>query len=142
MKKITCVILVFSLFLMCGCSKRIDYDIKDSSVKITGRNNNTYLNPDNKEDGYCFVEINGVKYLPFGTQDKTITGDIVGDCIAYEDEDENCRYYEVIGHEEFIASFYTAGIMEQWEFFRSEKTIGEEVEIPSFIYDLGYDIWK
>lgn len=141
-KRISVLILALALLFLSGCAKKLDLEIKDSSVEINGRNNNTYYNPQNEDDTYCFVEINSRIYVPFGTQNGKITGDMVGECIAYEDGDSNVRYYEVIGNDDFIANYYVAGIMEQVSFWRAADTIGKSIEIPSFIEDLGYDIWK
>lgn len=143
-KRITALILALSLLSLAGCtkSKKLDLEIKESSIAITGRNENTYYSPVNEEDTYCFVEISDRIYVPFGTQNRTITGEMVGECIAYEQGDSNSRYYEVIGNDDFIANYYVAGIMEQVSFWRAADTIGKSIEIPSFIEDLGYDIWK
>lgn len=141
MKKAVTIFIILALLFLTACAKPIDLSIGKNAEEITGRNENTYTGV-SEDDTYCYVVINGEIFLPFGTQDSKITGDIIGECIAYEKGDSNSRYYEVKGHPEFVASFYTSGIMEQWEFFRSEKTLGEDIVIPSFIYDLDYEIWK
>lgn len=141
-KRISVLILALALLFLSGCAKKLDLEIKDSSVEITGRNNNTYYSPLSEEDTYCFVEINSKIYIPFGTQSGKITGEMVGECIAYEDSDSNSRYYEVIGNDNFIAAYYVGGVMEQIDFWRAADTIGTDIEIPSFIEELGYDIWK
>jgi hypothetical protein len=40
---------------------------------LSCNDDNTYLNPNDSEDSYSYVEIDGVIYLPYGTQGKTIT---------------------------------------------------------------------
>lgn len=45
---------------------------------------------------------------------------MIGECIAYEEDDDNQRYYEVIGTEDFIADYYVNGEMEQINFMRKE----------------------
>lgn len=142
MNKELIVCLLTICTLLSGCGKQINWDITDESIEIVDSNKNDYVNPNNKEDGYCFVEINGIIYLPYGVQNKTITGDMIGECIAYEEDDENERYYEVIGTDKFIASYYVNGEMEQVCFLRREDTIGYDIDIPNFIGDLGYEIWK
>ncbi len=67
---------------------------------------------------------------------------MIGECIAYEVDDENERYYEVIGTDMFIANYYVDGEMEQVCFLRREDTYGHDIVIPNFIDDLGYEIWK
>lgn len=139
-KLIACLLIICTL--LSGCGKQINWDITDESIEIGDSNKNDYVNPNNKEDGYCYVQINGIIYLPYGVQNMTITGDMIGECIAYEEDDENERYYEVIGTDKFIASYYVNGEMEQVCFLRREDTIGHDIDIPNFIDDLGYEIWK
>lgn len=139
-RQIVCLLIICTL--LGGCGKQINWDITDESMKIGNSNENEYVNPDNKEDGYCYVEINGIIYLPYGVQNKTITGDMIGECIAYEEDDENQRYYNVIGTDNFIAEYYVNGEMEQVSFLRRMDTIGKDIDIPGFIDDLGYEIWK
>ena len=139
-KLIVCLLIICTL--LSGCGKQINWEITDKSIKIRNSNENEYVNPNNKEDGYCYVEINGILYLPYGVQNKTITGDMIGECIAYEEDDENQRYYKVIGTDNFIAGYYVNGIMEQVSFLRRIDTIGNDIDIPDFIDDLGYEIWK
>jgi hypothetical protein len=86
--------------------------------------------------------IDGVKYIPYGTQAKTITNKEVGSCIAYSETDSNERFYEVNGNNDFIASYYVDSEMEQFNFLRSVATIGKEIDVPDFIDDLGYKIWN
>lgn len=142
MKKTVLILTLITLLLFTGCAPKINLDITENSQAIFSRNDNTYYNPKDVEDTYCFVEINGKKYIPFGTQSGKITGEMVGECIAYEDSDSNSRYYEVIGNDNFIAAYYVGGVMEQIDFWRAADTIGTDIEIPSFIEELGYDIWK
>lgn len=142
MKKILAGCILLCCVLLSGCGNPICWDITEKSIQIGDSNRNEYINPNNKEDGYCYVEINGVMYLPYGVQAGTITGDMIGECIAYEEDDDNQRYYEVIGTEDFIADYYVNGEMEQINFMRKADTMGKEIEIPSFIDSLDYEIWK
>jgi hypothetical protein len=50
-----------------GCGNSVNYDIPDDATAISDRNENTYLNPNDSEDSYSYVEINGVTYIPYGT---------------------------------------------------------------------------
>jgi ABC-type oligopeptide transport system substrate-binding subunit len=128
--------------LLSGCENSVNYDIPGDAIAISDRNENTYLNPNDSEDAYSYVEIDGVMYLPYGTQGKTITSKEVGSCIAYSETDSNERFYEVNGTNDFIASYCVDGEMEQFDFWRSADTIGKEIDVPDFIDDLGYEIWN
>jgi hypothetical protein len=128
--------------ILSGCGNSVNYDIPDDAIAISDENENTYVNPNDSDDSYGYVEIDGVIYLPYGTQGKTITGKEVGSCIAYSGTDSNNRFYKVNGNNDFIASYYVGGEMEQFDFWRSVDTIGEEIDIPDFIDDMGYEIWN
>jgi hypothetical protein len=83
-----------------------------------------------------------VIYIPYGTQGKKITNKEVGSCIAYSETDSNGRFYKVNGNNDFVASYYVDGEMEQFDFWRSADTIGKEIDVPDFIDNLGYEIWN
>lgn len=128
-----------ALFL-CGCG--ISWDITENSEKIADPNMNEFVNPDNPEDRYVYVETGGRRYLLFGIQNKTLNDKQIGECIAYSEKDSNLRYYDVIGYDDFIAGFYVNGEMEQVHFLRDTETIGKDIVIPDFIDEFEYDIWK
>jgi hypothetical protein len=125
-----------------GCGNSVNYDISDDAIAISDVNENTYLNPNDNDDRYGCVEIDGVKYIPYGTQGKTITNKEVGLCIAYSEADSNDRYYEVNGNNDFIANYYVGSEMGQFDFLRSVDTIGKDIDIPDFIDNLGYEVWN
>ena len=74
MKKILAGCILLCCVLLSGCGNPICWDITEKSIQIGDSNRNEYINLNNKEDGYCYVEINGVMYLPYGVQAGTITG--------------------------------------------------------------------
>jgi hypothetical protein len=125
-----------------GCGNSVNYDISEDAIAISDRNENTYVNPNDNDDSYSYVEINGVKYIPYGTQGKKITNEEVGVCIAYNEEDSKDRFYEVNGNNDFIANYYVDSEMEQFDFWRNADTIGEKIDVPDFIDDMGYEIWN
>lgn len=142
MKKTIIRCILSGCILLCGWGSSVNWDIADNSLEIEDTNLNEYVNPNDKEDTYIYVEINGTMYLPYGVQGERITSDMIGECIAYEEDDDNQRYYEVNGSDDFIADYYVGGEMGQVNFMRKADTIGRDIEIPDFIDDLGYDIWK
>jgi hypothetical protein len=134
--------LIGACVILGGCGNSVNYDIPDDAIAISDENENTYSNPNDSEDTYGYVEIDGVKYILYGTQGKNITSKEVGTCIAYSEADSNDRFYEVIGNDNFIANYYVHGEMEQFNFLRSVDTIGVDIDIPDFIDSLGYEIWN
>jgi hypothetical protein len=125
-----------------GCGNSVNYDITNDAIAISDKNQSTYVNPEDSTDTYSTVEINGVTYIPYGTQGKTITNKEIGSCIAYSKTDTNDRFYDINGNSDFIARYYVDGEMEQFDFLRSADTLGKEIDIPDFIDDSGYDIWN
>jgi hypothetical protein len=135
-------VVIGACVMLSGCMNSVHYDIPSDAIPISCSDEMVYVNPNDSEDTYAYVEINGVRYLPYGTQGKTITSKEVGSCIAYEETDSNDRFYAVKGSDTFIARYYVHGEMEQFGFWRSADTIGQEIDIPDFIIDLGYEIWN
>ena len=144
MKKFIAVSILIGCILLGGCStiSQIDYDITDNSKAITIDDDHVYVNPNDPEDGYQIVTIDNRDYILYGTQGKTMTGGMIGECIAYDSEDNADRFYEVVGTEDYIAEYYVVGEMMQFDFLRAIDTIDKDIDTPEFIDDLGYDIWK
>jgi hypothetical protein len=134
--------LVGVCVILGGCGNSINYDIPNDAIAITDTDDNIYSNPNDSKDTYGYVEIDGVKYILYGTQKTTITNKEIGSCIAYNKADSNERFYEVNGSNDFIASYYVNGEMEQFNFWRSVDTIGVNIDIPDFIDSLCYEIWN
>jgi ABC-type oligopeptide transport system substrate-binding subunit len=126
--------------VLSGCGNSVNYDLTKDSIAVSDED--VYTNPDNSEDTYACVEINGVTYIPYGTQGKKITNKEVGDCIAYSSTDSDERFYEVIGTDNYIAFYSNDGVMEQFDFWRNIDTIGKEIDSFDFIASLGYEIWE
>lgn len=108
-----------------------------------------YDNPDNPEDGYMAVEYNGRLYVPFGTLRGIITPKDVKECIGYVyreefPDDTNSHLYTLVDDPEvnFLMDYYVNSIMEQPDFYRAIDTRGREIDIPSYIESLDYDVWK
>ena len=144
MRKYIAISILISCILLGGCSaiSSVNQDITDNSKAITIDDNHVYVNPNDPEDGYQVVTVNNRDYILFGTQGKTITGDMIGECIAYDSEDNARRYYRVVGTDDYIAEYYVVGVMEQFVFLRAIDTMDKDIDTPNFIDDLDYDIWK
>jgi hypothetical protein len=142
LKNFLLVGLIGACVFLGGCGNAVNYDLTEDAVAISDSNDHTYFNPNDAEDRYHYVEIDGVKYIPYGTQGKRMTNREVGACIAYSAADSNDRFYEVIGSSDFVARYDVGGVMEQFDFWRSVDTIGKEIDVPDFIDPLGYDIWN
>ena len=56
-----------------GCGKKIDYDLPSDPVAF---NMSQFVNPADKEDTYLSIELNGRTYVPYGTVEKSINGEI------------------------------------------------------------------
>ena len=144
MKKYTVISILISCILLGGCSaiSPINYDITNNSKVITLDDYDIYVNPNDSEDIYEVVTIDNRDYILYGTQGKIITGDMIGECIAYDSRDNAERFYKVVGTNDYIAEYYAAGEMAQFGFLRAKDTMGKDIDTPDFIDDLDYDIWK
>ncbi len=126
-----------------GFPTKINYDITEHSQAITIPEDAVFVNPDDKEDTYQIVTVNNRDYILFGTQSRTITGKMIGDCIAYNAEDNNQRYYSLVyGNDDYIAEYYVNGMMEQFNFLRAVDTVGQDIACPDFVDPLDYGVWK
>lgn len=143
MKRLLCLLLSAALLCaLCACGKPLHYAITEDSVALAPDRFTTYTNPADSGDAYQMVELDGKEYLPYGTQKGSINGDMVGECLAYQRKDDNIRYYEVIGSDDFIAEYMVNGVMEQFYFLRDANTIGEQIDVPNFIQSQDYPIWE
>lgn len=136
------VVLMLCVCLLCACAKPIEYGIMNDSIALSPERFGTYVNQNDPEDTYRSVTIKDRVYLPFGVQGKTLSGEMIGECIAFDRSDNNIRYYRVIGSDDFIAEYLVNSVMEPFYILRAEDTIGKSIEIPDFISSQDYDIWK
>ncbi len=122
------ILAVTVFFILSGCVP-INYDITDRSQPVIVDSDGEYIK----------VKINERVYVPFGTLNGNVDGRNIGECIAYNKNDSNERYYSIMGTDDFIAEYYVDNIMSQMFFLRAEDTIGKDIEVPAFINDQGYD---
>ena len=102
------------------------------------------------------LEYDGRTYIGFGTVNNKFRHTAVDRCIGYvvmdensssnpDPNDTNTRIYTLSGDTDhnFLMDYNeTAGPMNQPNFWRALDTRGEDIEIPKYIDDLGYEYWK
>lgn len=131
--------------VLAGCGKKIDYSLPADPIAF---NTDTYVSPSDSEDTFRSIEYNGRIYIPFGTQKGNITADDLGECLGYVVQDgeklEDSRIFLLAGDPDanFLGEFSTQNFMNPPMFLRAIDTLGEDITIPSFVEDLGYDYWK
>lgn len=131
--------------VLAGCGKKIDYSLPADPIAF---NTDTYVSPSDSEDTFRSIEYNGRIYIPFGTQKGNITADDLGECLGYVVQDgeklEDSRIFLLAGDHDanFLGEFSTQNFMNPPMFLRAIDTLGEDITIPSFVEDLGYDYWK
>lgn len=140
-KSIVFVSIVFAVFcLFPGCSNSRIPSLPQDAQEIPICD---YTNPENPDDSFAnCVEYGGRLFVLYGTQSKTIDGRIIKECVGYIDNDSDNRIYTLFDTGDYIASYYTSGIMEQFTFLRAVDTRGKDIYTPDYISDLGYDLWK
>ena len=131
--------------VLTGCGNKIDYSLPADPIAF---NTDTYVSPSDSEDTFRSIEYNGRIYIPFGTQKGNITADDLGECLGYVVQDgeklEDSRIFLLAGDPDvnFLVEFSTQTLMNPPMFLRAIDTLGEDITIPSFVEDLGYNYWK
>ena len=147
MKKrlIGAMLATIAVLAIAGCGKKADYSLPDNPIAFeTG----TYVNPGDEEDAYTSIEYNGRTYIGYGTIKGNIRANEVGDCLGYIVQDgtklEDSRVFLLADDTDanYLGRFDTVGVMNQPDFYRAIDTVGQVVNTPAYIDDLGYDFWK
>lgn len=105
---------------------------------------------DENDDGasYMTVTLDGRRYIPYGgVRGSLRPGDVTG-CVGFvlgdDDGDSGARFYTVAGDPDcnFLLLHYDVSRMRVPPmFFRAEDTMGEDIEVPTFILPDGSPIW-
>ena len=81
------------------------------------------------------IEVNGRKYMPFGTLNGKLSNSSLQECLGYLDNDKNDRVYtlndEPYGN--YLVTKNVNGIMEQPMFWRDFATYGKDIFTPEYI---------
>lgn len=89
------------------------------------------------------IEVNGRKYMPFGTLNGKLSNSSLQDCLGYLDNDKNDRVYtlndEPYGN--YLVSKNVSGIMEQPMFWRDFATYGQDIFTPEYIVSKDDVYW-
>ena len=135
--------LLGAMLILTGCGNGINYDLPDDPIKFETQR---YVSPKDNDDGYQIIEYGGRLYIPYGTISRSLKVEDVGECLGYivQDgvEDKNARIYKLAETGDYIVDIYINGEMDQPVFYRAENTIGKNIDTPSYIDSLNYDIWR
>ena len=136
-------VIGLAVFMMCGCGNGINYELPDEPIKFRTQ---TFVSPVDKNDTYSAIKYNDRLYIPYGTISRSLKVEDVGECLGYivQDgvEDKNARIYKLAETGDYIVEIYINGEMDQPVFYRAEDTIGKNIDTPSYIDSLNYDIWR
>ena len=140
-KVILCMIAAISaLCILCACGESVIKNLPENAPNIV---TTEYTNPDNADDGYAgVIEYGGRTYVFYGTQSGMIRESMIKECIGYTDGDTNSRVYTLNDTDDYIATYYVNGEMEQFHFLRALDTVGEDIATPEYIDSLDYELWK
>ena len=149
MKKIKMFIAAAAAALMltaCGdTSSKIDFTMPDSPTEF---NLTTVADPADETKSYAAIEYNGKTYVQFGILNGELTQSDVGPRLGYVVQDD--VKIEDIGifpltfdaDQNYLISLDDKGIMQNNTIFRNSETVGNDIEIPSFIESGNFDYWK
>ena len=107
-----------------------------------------YVNPDDPDDGYMSIEYKDRIYIPYGVLDGKLGGTDVGECLGYIVQDgevvESSRVFTLSQDPDynFLVDLNAEGFMDVPMFYRAIDTKGQDIDIPGYIYDQGYEVWK
>ena len=108
----------------------------------------TYVNPYLPDDEYLCIEYSGRTYVPFGVLDGKLGGSDVDKCLGFiartGSDDTDSRVFTLTADPEhnFLVELNADGFMDPPMFYRAIDTYLEEIDIPSYIHDQEYDVWK
>ena len=101
----------------------------------------------NTTDKYYSIEYNGRIYVPFGTAKSTLKKSDIDQCLGYLDYGtgpNNIHICTLIAdpNNDFLVRVYGYDPTEKPAFYRASDTYSQQINIPTYIMDLGFDYWK
>ena len=152
MNRIVAVLIACLLFLLNGCGKKYPEPGSDA----VGFQTSVFNDENSDNEGYLTFEYNGRTYMPYGTQKGSLKAKDLDRCVGYivqdgnassvaDPNDKDTRVYTLTADKEtnFLMVHYIAmNWMNPPAFFRATDTRGKEIDVPSFIDDLGYEYWQ
>ena len=144
-KHLIIIALLLVMAAFAGCVQRIDLSLPESPRAFdTG----TYVNPDDPDDTYATIRLDGRVYAVCGTAASRMTGKDVGKCLGYivQDGEERMddRVFPLSADPErnYLVVITVNGFMDQPIFYRALDTAGKDIETPAFVQSLDYGIWN
>lgn len=143
-KLFTSIICLALCLLLVGCGMNYPELPEDEP----GFEPQTVTSDDPEDGGYNSIEYNGRMYVPFGTLKNRIKEKNLDDCIGYIIQENNymdVRLFTLTEDKDnnFLMEHYIAtNWMNPPMFLRALDTKGQDIEIPNYIEDLDYEIWK
>lgn len=148
MAAIAALVLVLS-----GCGQAI---YKHDELGSERFKNFVFANPQDSEETYLAIEFKGRTYVPYGTIQGSISEQDIKECVGCIVQDEtnssvpdpentDFRVYSLADDPDcnFLMDKYIgSSVMEQPYFYRALDSMGQNINIPSFIFDLDYEIWN
>lgn len=145
MKKVSilAVFIIISL-LVCGCAGMYGTVLPSNPIAFSSF---PVTDSKNTNDKYYSIEYNGRIYVPFGTVKSTLKKSEIDQCLGYLDfgtgpNNNHICTLTADPNNDFLVRVYGYDPTEKPAFYRASDTYHQQINIPTYIMDLGLDYWK
>ena len=139
--------IAITVLMATGYGSRVYPDLPANPIEFhTG----VFENPQNNNDEASFssIEYNGRTYILYGTVKGRLKKSDIESCLGYIVQDgeklDDIRIYSLSAgsNNNYLVEYAADGEMKQPHFLRAVDTVGEDIETPAYIDDMGYEFWQ
>ncbi len=145
MKKVSILaVFIFISLLICGCAGMYGTVLPSNPIAFSSF---PVTDSKNTNDKYYSIEYNGRIYVPFGTVKSTLKKSEIDQCLGYLDYGTGPNNNHICTltadpNNDFLVRVYGYDPTEKPAFYRASDTYHQQINIPTYIMDLGLDYWK
>ena len=145
MKKVSILaVFIFISLLVCGCAGMYGTVLPSNPIAFSSF---PVTDSKNTNDKYYSIEYNGRIYVPFGTVKSTLKKSEIDQCLGYLDfgtgpNNNHICTLTADPNNDFLVRVYGYDPTEKPAFYRASDTYHQQINIPTYIMDLGLDYWK
>lgn len=139
--------IAITVLMATGCGSRDYPALPANPIEF---HTSVFENPqnDSEEATFSSIEYSGRTYILYGTVKGRLKKSDIESCLGYIVQDgetlEDIRIYRLTADpdDNYLVECTMEGEMEQPHFLRAVDTVGEDIETPLFIDDMGYEFWQ